>query len=81
MVDTLPSPRQQYLSYQTLTTTQEKKKNHSHLLVENWLGLTSETHLLVVITTLSLREVRCLTRLVLGDLCRYEGKTYGLSDT
>ena len=38
------------------------------LLVEHGLGLTSETHLLGIVTTLSLGEVRGLTGLVLGDL-------------
>ena len=38
------------------------------LLVEDGLGLTSETHLLGVITTLSLGKVRGLSGLVLGDL-------------
>ena len=40
----------------------------SYLLVENRLGLTPETHLLVVVTTLSLSEVRGLASLVLGHL-------------
>ena len=38
------------------------------LLVEDWLGLTSETHLLGIVTTLSLGEVRSLSCLVLCDL-------------
>ena len=38
------------------------------LLVEHGLGLTSETHLLGIVTTLSLGEVGCLSGLVLGDL-------------
>jgi len=38
------------------------------LLVEHGLGLTSETHLLGVVTALPLGEVGCLTRLVLGNL-------------
>ena len=38
------------------------------LLVEDGLGLTSETHLLGIVTTLSLGEVRCLSCLVLCDL-------------
>lgn len=38
------------------------------LLVEDGLGLTSETHLLGIITTLSLGEVGGLSGLVLGDL-------------
>ena len=38
------------------------------LLVEHGLGLTSETHLLGIVTTLSLGEVGCFSGLVLGDL-------------
>ncbi len=38
------------------------------LLVEHGLSLTSETHLLGVVTALPLGEVGCLPRLVLGDL-------------
>ena len=38
------------------------------LLVEHGLGLTSETHLLGIVTTLSLGEVGSLSGLVLGDL-------------
>jgi len=38
------------------------------LLVEHGLGLTSETHLLGIVTTLSLSEVRSLSGLVLSDL-------------
>jgi len=38
------------------------------LLVEDGLGLSSETHLLGVITSLPLSEVRGLSCLVLGDL-------------
>jgi len=38
------------------------------LLVENGLGLSSESHLLGIITTLSLSEVRSFSSLVLGDL-------------
>lgn len=38
------------------------------LLVEDGLGLTSETHLLAIVTTLSLGEVRGLSGLVLGHL-------------
>jgi hypothetical protein len=38
------------------------------LLVEDGLGLTSKTHLLGIVTTLSLGEVGCLSGLVLGDL-------------
>lgn len=38
------------------------------LLVEDGLGLSSESHLLGVITTLSLSKVGSLSSLVLGDL-------------
>jgi hypothetical protein len=38
------------------------------LLVEDGLGLSSETHLLRVVTSLSLGEVGSLSGLVLGDL-------------
>lgn len=38
------------------------------LLVEHWLGLSSESHLFGVITTLALRKVGCLAGLVLCDL-------------
>jgi len=38
------------------------------LLVENRLGLTTETHLLGVVSALALGEVRGLAGLVLGDL-------------
>jgi len=37
-------------------------------LVEYWLCLSTETHLLGVITTLSLSKVGCLPRFVLSDL-------------
>ena len=40
------------------------------LLVEDGLGLSSETHLLRVVTSLSLREVGGLSGLVLGDLVK-----------
>jgi len=36
--------------------------------VENWLGLTTETTLLTVITSLTLSEKRSLTSLVLSNL-------------
>jgi len=38
------------------------------LLVKHGLGLSSKSHLLGVVTTLSLGEVRSLSGLVLGDL-------------
>lgn len=38
------------------------------LLVENWLGLTTETGLLTVVSSLTLSEQGSLTSLVLGDL-------------
>lgn len=38
------------------------------LLVENWLGLTTETGLLTVVSSLTLSEQRSLTSLVLGNL-------------
>lgn len=38
------------------------------LLVKDGLGLTSETHLLGIITSLSLCEIGCFSRLVLSDL-------------
>lgn len=38
------------------------------LFVEDGLCLTSKTHLLGVVTSLSLSKVRCLTSLVLGHL-------------
>lgn len=38
------------------------------LLVENGLGLTTETRLLTVVSSLTLSEQRSLTSLVLGDL-------------
>ena len=40
------------------------------LLVEDGLGLTTETHLLGVVSALALGEVRGLAGLVLGDLVR-----------
>jgi len=40
------------------------------LLVEDGLGLSSETHLLRVVTSLSLSEVGCLSGLVLGNLVK-----------
>jgi hypothetical protein len=40
----------------------------THLLVEDGLGLTTITHLLVVVTSLALGEVRGLAGLVLGHL-------------
>ncbi len=49
------------------------------LLVEDGLGLSSETHLLRVITSLSLRKVGGLSSLVLGDLV--EGVLLALSCT
>lgn len=38
------------------------------LLVENWLCLSSETHLFGIVTSLSLRKIGCLSCLVLGHL-------------
>lgn len=38
------------------------------LLMEDWLGLTTVTGLLTVVTTLTLSEKGSLTSLVLGDL-------------
>ena len=49
------------------------------LLVEDGLGLSSETHLLRVVTSLSLREVGGLSGLVLGDLV--EGVLLALTRT
>ena len=48
--------------------TQDNLTGRLGLLVEHGLGLTSETHLLGVVTALPLGEVGCLPRLVLGDL-------------
>jgi len=36
--------------------------------MENWFGLTSETHLLGIIPTLALSEIGCLSSLVLRHL-------------
>lgn len=48
--------------------TQDNLLGSLSLLVEDWLGLTTVTGLLTVVTTLTLGEKRSLTSLVLGDL-------------
>ena len=44
--------------------------NDSYLLVENGLGLTTETRLLAIVTSLTLSPETLLTLLVLGNLLR-----------
>lgn len=64
-----PLQRQMLLRLTFLTLqTQHNLTSGLGLLVKDGLGLTSETHLLGIVTTLSLSEVGCFTGLVLGDL-------------
>lgn len=65
----------------TLLTFQSKNNltGSLGLLVENGLGLSTESHLLRVVTPFSLCEVGCLTSLVLSDLV--QGVLLALSST
>jgi hypothetical protein len=64
-----PLQSQMLLSLALLTFhTQHNLPCSLGLLVKDGLGLTTETHLLGVVTTLSLGEVGGLARFVLGDL-------------
>jgi hypothetical protein len=53
-----------FLTFQT----QDNLTRSLGLLVENGLGLSTETHLLGIVTSLSLCEIGSLTSLVLGHL-------------
>ena len=47
-----------------------RRASGTYLLVEHWLGLTTETRLFAIVTSLTLSPETLLTLLVLGDLLR-----------
>jgi hypothetical protein len=67
VLTTLQSQLSLGLTNNTLQT-QDNLLGSFSFLVEDWLGLTTVTGLLTVVTTLTLGEKRSLTSLVLGDL-------------
>jgi hypothetical protein len=67
VLTTLQSQLSLGLTNNTLQT-QDNLLGSLSFLVEDWLGLTTVTGLLTVVTTLTLGEKRSFTSLVLGDL-------------